>query len=248
MTLNAENTADTLPKGLSDKVLHAIQGALREEKEPKWKRFLKITIATAICSGILGAPFLLAFNTQLTISWIVALVFWIVCFLVGFSLYFHPQPRLVVPGYWSPLVLSRLLVVSTMAVLAQILLCPSFVFLKSPLPWNPLEPVTVWLMQQRGMPACMSFCGFFFAFVSGIAGIGSVYKVVPERILRSVLVLGGVLLVCQIPLIWVQWVSENLRAFLPYFLTGSIAGCLGAFLTVFTAKMIVLSLRREKSF
>lgn len=222
--MSAKENIEEVPKDISDSILRAISGALKEEKIPRSKRYLKVLISTLIVSLMVAIPFSLVFGSQLSGIWIGAISFWVLCILIGFGLYFHPQPRLVVAGFWSPLVFARLILVSTVAVSAQILICPSFVFLESPFTWNPLETVTDFLMSQGGMPLCMAFCGFFFSFVSGIFGIGSIHKVLRGRWTKRLPRIAVVLLAIQLPLIWIQAASPSLREFLPFFIVGLLFG------------------------
>ncbi len=223
MTLNASEYQ--VPKELNQRVLSAISNALREEKESIWKRLLKIFTATLVCTVILAVPFILSFREQLNSVWAIALGVWILCIGAGFTLYFYPQPRLVVPGFWSPMIFARLLLVSTVATIAQILVCPSFVFLHTPLEWNPLVSVTDFLMRTGGMNLCMLFCGFFFSAISGVFGLGSVWKVLSGTLVRKVPAIIGILLISQLPVLMVQITTPELSPFASYWVLGLILGC-----------------------
>ncbi len=207
-----------------DKVLEAIRGALREEKEPKLKRIIKVLGATTLVSILFGLPFLISFRNQLTWVWTLALSFWVIYFAIGFSFIFKPQPRLMISGVWSPFVVARLFLVSTLTTIAQIIICPSFVFFDSPLGWNPLLPLTDSLMSMGGMNLCMGFCGFLFAVVAASLGIRSVYRVAKATSLKSNIVIFSILLVAQIPVILVQVLSEDLRPYSPIWIFGMILG------------------------
>ena len=211
---------------LHDKVLNAIRGALREEKEPAFRRILKTIGATAAALVCAGLPFFMSFNSQRTWVLNLALGFWAMYFLVGFSLLFKPQPRLMVSGVWSPFVIARFFLVSTLATIAQIIICPSFVFLDSPLGWNPMSALTEILMSVGGMNLCMGFCGFIFSVVAAGFGIGSVRKVAMASDFKSTVVVFSILLVTQIPVILVQVFSDELRPFSPFWLLGMFSGFL----------------------
>ena len=215
---------NTVPETLNQSVINAIHGALKEEKVPASRRFLKVVLCTILTTALLGVPFFLIFKTQL--SWIfeIALGIWILCLGFGFSLYFYPQPRLVVPGVWSPMIFARLLIASTLATLVQILLCPSFVFLESPIDWNPLEPVTQRLMSMGGMGFCMFFCGFVFSVLSGVVGLSSTWKVLSGSSAKSLALAAGILLLSQFPVLFVQIASSELRAFAPFWMLGLFLG------------------------
>lgn len=230
--MNKPKVDSQVPKELSQKVLSAIQGALKEEKEPVSRRALKVALWTALCSAILGIPFFLSFRGQLTWIWGVAWGVWSLLLLGGFTLHFYPQPRLAVSGVWSPFIFARLVLVACLATLVQILICPSFVFLSSPLGWNPFFALTNALMRLGGMNLCMAFCGFLFTFVSALLGLGSVSRVLSGS--RSKDTAMGLLLVlfCQAPVLIVQTLSEELRPFALAWAFGLLVGCAAAFGTV----------------
>lgn len=219
-------TPTAVPKEISDRILKSVGRALQEEKVPKTHRYLKVILASLVTFLLLSTPFFLVINAGFQNAWTLAFIMWGILIVAGFSLYFQPQPRLLVRGVWMPFVFARLILVSVICVMMQILICPSMVFLESPLQFNPLEPLTTWLMDQGGMSFCMSFCGFFFAFVSGLLGVGSIYKVLNSKISIQFFILIGLLTLTQFPLVWVQYQSEGLREFLPMFLSGSLAGSL----------------------
>ena len=209
---------------LHNKVLNAIRSALREEKEPPIKRILKVLGATSLLSALVAVPFLFSFRDQMTWVWGLTLSFWVLYFLIGFSLLFKPQPRLMITGVWSPFVVGRLFLVSTITTIVQIIICPSFVFLSSPLDWNPLLPLTNFLMKTGGMSLCMGFCGILFSVIAAGLGIRSVHKVAKAPDLKSSVVIFSILFASQIPVILVQICSEDLRSFAPFWIIGTLIG------------------------
>ncbi len=152
------------------RTLDAIKTALQEEKTPFIIRLAKIALCTFALSAVIWLPFLFHFKTQMNWIWMIAFALWTLCIAFGFSLYFYPQPRLVIAGLWTPMIFARLLIVAAILTMVEILICPSFVFLDSPVFWNPLESITESLMNRGGMELCMSFCGFLFSFLSGSIG------------------------------------------------------------------------------
>ena len=222
--ISKDDSLDPVPEEISQNIIRAIQGALREEKKPFSSRLLKIALSTIAFSLILWIPFLLSFKDQIGSIWAAALSIWTLALAVGFSLYYYPQPRLVLPGLWSRMILARLLLVSTVTTIIEILICPSFVFLESPLSWNPLVPLTDRLMAFGGMGLCMAFCGFFFSFLSALFGLGSAWKVVRGSHLKSIPAILGVLLFSQLPILFVQVLSEDLRSFAMDWIAGLLVG------------------------
>jgi hypothetical protein len=209
---------------LHDRVLDAIRGALREEKEPWTRRAFKIFAATLGATVLFGFPFWISFRSEMSGVWIAALSLWVLYFLVGFTLYFKPQPRLMVSGLFGPFVIAKLFLASTLATIAQILICPSFVFLTSSFEWNPLLGLTEFLMARGGMNLCMGFCGFLFSSVSAGIGIRSIRKAAKARDMKSNAIILSVLLVSQAPVFLVQVLNEDLRPFVAYWIFGVLGG------------------------
>lgn len=214
------------PEDVSRRLVGAIQGALAEEKKPRSSRILKTGIATLLSTALLTVPIALLFREQLGWVWQLAAVAWALCFLVGFSLYFHPQPRITVPGYWSPLIFARILIVMTLLTGLQILLCPSFVFLDSSTGWAPFAPITEMFMAWGGMKACMFSCGLMFSSLGALVTFISVRKVLSRSIARDLIRAAGLAFLTQAPVIAVQLFDERLRPFALYWALGSGLGLL----------------------
>lgn len=215
------------PHEISQNLVSAIEGALKEEREPKAKRFIKIGISTVVATTLLTLPLALLFREQLGWAWQMAAVVWLFCFMVGFSLYFYPQPRLTVPGYWSPVIFARILIGMTSLTGIQILLCPSFVFLDSSLGWTPFAPITERFMVWGGMKACMFSCGLIFSGLGAIVTFISVRKVLSRSASKDLIRAAGLAFLTQAPVIGVQVVDESLRPFAGYWGVGSALGLLG---------------------
>ncbi|MBS1960458.1 MAG: hypothetical protein JST80_13355 [Bdellovibrionales bacterium] len=218
------NSVQQPRSNVQDQVLRAIQGALREEKEPRSKRILKILTSTIALSTLVGFPFWISFRGEMNWIWNITAGFWVLYFLLGFAFYFKPQPRLMVSGLFGPFVIARMFLVSTVATIAEILICPSFVFLSSSYEWNPLSPLTERLMDVGGMSLCMGFCGFLFAFIASAIGLVSIRKAVKAVDQKSALILFSILAASQFPVFFVQVASEDLRPFVGYWVFGVING------------------------
>lgn len=227
------------PEDISRRLVGAIQGALAEEKKPRSSRILKIGIATLLSTTLLTVPIALLFREQLGWVWQLAALAWALCFLVGFSLYFYPQPRLSVPGYWSPSIFARILIVMTLLTGVQIVLCPSFVFLDSPLGWAPFAPITERFMAWGGMSACMFSCGLIFSSLGAAVTSLAVRNVLSRSATKDLIRAAGLAFLTQAPVIGVQIFDENLRPFAIYWALGSGLGLLAiVFLVRFSAKIL----------
>lgn len=210
-----------LPQDVSRRVVKAIQGALAEEKRPRSERLVKVGLATVVSTLILTLPIAFLFREQLGWVWKAAGAMWALCFWVGFSLYFHPQPRLIVPGYWSPFIFAKILIGMTLLTGIQILLCPSFVFLGSSAGWNPFLNITEWFMAQGGMSACMFACGFIFSSLGGVITFMTVRKILFRSAPRDFIKAVGLAFLTQVPLVGVQIADEGLRPFAVFWGLGS---------------------------
>ncbi len=219
------------PPEISRKILKAITGALQEEKKPRAIRVAKVFVAATLCTAILLTPLFLLFREELSFAWKLAAFAWWVCLVGGFYLYYYPQPRLTVPGYFSPWVFSKILISMTMLTVIQTLICPSFVFLESPLPWSPFTGLTHLFMEWGGMKACMFFCGFLMSFGGGAITFLFVSKTLKRSSLRDVLKVISIAYLSQIPLLIIQLWDDSLREFVSFWITGGLLGlglaCLG---------------------
>jgi len=110
------------------------------------------------------------------------------------------------------------------ATIAEILICPSFVFLSSSYGWNPLGPLTERLMELGGMSLCMGFCGFLFAFIASAIGLVSIRKAIKAVDQKSALILFSILAASQFPVFFVQVASDDLRPFVEYWVFGVVVG------------------------
>lgn len=222
------------PKELSLKLVGAIHKALDEEKRPRSQRYLKSVTLAALFTFALTLPIAVLFREQMNWVWKVAGLFWGLCFLTGFSLYFHPQPRLSVPGYWSPWIFAKILIGMTLLTGLEIILCPSFVFLGSENSWTPFLPVTEWFMSVGGMRACMFSCGLIFSGLGALFTFATVRKVLSASSRTDLARAIGLAYVTQLPLLLVQLAEEDLRNFVGFWFLG---GLLGLSVVVILMKM-----------
>lgn len=205
---------------IHNRVLKAVQGALREEKVPQSKRTFKVLIVATVAFALFGVPFVLLFGAQMTWVWKLAFGLWAIYFGVSFYLWFKPQPRLAIPGVFSPFVIAKLFLISTAVTIFQILVCPSYVFLDSALDWNPLIPLTGFLMRVGGMNLCMLFCGFLFSAIASAVALGSIHRSAKVRDFKSNGLMIGILSLSQIPVLLVQFFTDDLRPFVGFWIGG----------------------------
>ena len=96
-------------------VLTAITGALREEKVPACVRVSKVLTCSVLLTALLATVFFKLFESQMNRTWQITGIAWFLYFVAGFALLFKPQVRMILSNVWSPLVIARLFLVSTLA-------------------------------------------------------------------------------------------------------------------------------------
>ncbi|MBN8555451.1 MAG: hypothetical protein J0L93_08405 [Deltaproteobacteria bacterium] len=212
----------------NDQLMSAIRGALEEEKVPQWKWKLKSFVIASLLAGCILTFLHWIWPDAVTHQILTATSCVWLLLLIALSLYFKPQPRLEVRGFWSTWTWGRLLMGMTLISLLQIAVCPDLAALSN-LP-NYLssltEPMTQTFMNWGGMSLCMFFCGLIF---SGLAA-GLVFLTVREAIAyapkKYFLGIFAVMLLGQSPVILLQTMDAHARLHLPYWLMGSLTALL----------------------
>jgi hypothetical protein len=226
----------TLPSPeISRRLIGAIHQALREEKMPYGRRLAKVFLASVGCTLILAVPLLMVFRDQMGAAWLFAIGSWWICLFAGFYLHYIPQPRLAVTGFWSPWIFARVLMAMVVLTATEILICPSFVFLRSPLRWSPFEGASQFFMDLGGMPLCMFACGFLFSGLGGVITFALIAKTVRGSSWVDILKATGVAYFTQLPVIGIQLVEPGLQRFVSYWIFG---GLLGTFLMAVLVKSV----------
>ena len=133
---------------------------------------------------------------------------------------------------------ARIFLISTLLTIFQIIICPSFVFLESPIPWNPLLPLTEELMLAGGMKLCMGFCGLLFTVIAGGTGLYSVREINTRPGPRNFGIVLAILVVTQLPVLYLQWASPDLNPFAVYWMMGMMTG----FLIIFAGHALIRKL------
>ena len=218
---------NSLPsKSVSDNLLNAIGKALEEEKQPRWKRILKVVLWTIGVSSISLLPFIGIIDFTANTWSVLTCVFWVLLLGVGFFLYFKPQPRLAVPGYLSAWVYAKIIIGATIGTIATFLVCPSFSFIPTTINWNPLEHFTMHLMSIGGMVLCMLFCGFMFSIIISSIAFSSMAKVLLRTRMRQLKLPLAIVLLAQLPIISFQVFNPGLRSTVAHWILGSAVGAL----------------------
>jgi len=212
------------PEDLSRMIKDSIAQALREEKIPKSLLLIKTIGMATVISLILMIPLFLMFRESLRFYWLISCFLWWGFMIVGFSLYYQPQPRLEVPGYFSPLIFSKILISMTTLSIVQILICPDLAFLSSPIWWSPFRPLTNWFMAWGGMTMCMFSCGFIFSSTGAIICFSVVRKTIRRGHYTDFLKLSALAFATQLPLFLNQLFEPGLQPFAMFWLVGCLVG------------------------
>ncbi len=215
------NNDSEVPDKISKNLQSAIMKALEEEKKSRWGLILK----TFLCASILALVIL----SLLHLIWVdffshlnIAVAFLIWGLLVfGFALYFYPQPRLQLEGYWSPWVFAKLLIGMTIITVIQLAICPEFALMGIKSPFSIFEKVTNFYMSFGGMQACMFLCGLTFSFLGAAVAFSVIRKTFMNSRWNSLFSAMGVALLGQLPVIVLQLINEHSRSYFIFWLSGS---------------------------
>jgi hypothetical protein len=146
--------------------------------------------------------------------------------VAGFALYFIPQPRLSVRGYWSLWVYAKLLILMTITTVLQLILCPHFalVHFSNENPFRFFESVTAEYMRWGGMSGCMFLCGLTFSSLGALVAFSFMGRHFsfsrPQRLLAAV----GIGLLAQLPIMVLQLSSPAGQPYFLFWLLGSAIG------------------------
>lgn len=220
------------PGEVSADVFNAIQNALTEEKKPVSMRCMKIVFGSFLLAILSIGPVFFLFSDQIDAGLWVAAGFWWLCLVLGLALYYYPQPRLVVPGLWSPWILAKIVVLTSVLTCFELLICPSFVFIHTPLSWNIFEPLTTWFMATGGMRLCMFGCGFLFSSLTAFASFMMVSKTLKGSSWKGLFGVAALCLFAHLPIAFIQLWDEGLRPFVFYWILGSIIGILSIAMSI----------------
>lgn len=204
----------------SDRLKNSIIGALNEERKPQSIRYLKtFSFAVALSFGL--AAILWGIWPSNFNSVIVAVSFSLfILFSAGFVLYFYPQPRILVPGFWMPWMWGRLLILMGIISTVELILCPDLagIFgIESLFPW--LAQITHIFMNLGGMKICMLACGILFSGIASLLVLFSLRKVLSQSRMKWILAAAFFVFVGQTPVIVCQ--AMNQTEYLGFWMVGS---------------------------
>ncbi len=222
-----QNRTNDITKS-SDDVQQAILRALDEEQRPKGFRYLKTFLAASIVTFVVMALLHWTWGEIFThIRLGIALSLWILL-ATGFALYFWPQPRLMVRGYWSQFAFAKLLIGMTIITSLQLVICPEFASMtfQSQTPFPIFSRITDFYMSFGGMTICMFLCGLTFSGAGALLAFCVVRKALVFSRWSAVFAAAGLAVLGQLPVIGLQLWDESARRYLPFWFLGSLIAIL----------------------
>lgn len=224
-----------------DPLKDAIITALDKERTPVSIRLAKALILSTLIALIIGTILVSLWGDDI-IQMIQLLCTLIgIGFFVGLTFWYHPEPKIDIPGSLSLFTISKLILTMMGMTLAQILICPDFAFydLKSPFPI--ITKITDFYMSFGGMHYCMFLCGLTFSSLSAIASFLCIYKSFQYPRKRITALLFAVSTITLFPIACVQLTNEHSQHHFSYWISGSLLG-----LFILTALFSIL-FRRKKN-
>ena len=204
-------------------VQQAILKALDEEQKPKGFRYLKTFLAASIVTFVIMGLLHWTWGEIFThVRLGIALSLWTLL-ATGFALYFWPQPRLIVRGYWSRFAFAKLLIGMTIITSLQLVICPEFASMtfQSQTPFPIFSRITDFYMSFGGMTVCMFLCGLTFSGAGALLAFSAVRKALSFSRWSAVFAAMGLAILGQLPVIGLQLWDEAARRYLPFWFLGS---------------------------
>jgi hypothetical protein len=224
MNQSGQNSA---PGKMSDALQSAIVKSLEAEKVSPYKRMFKVVLTASLVLVVLACLLGFFFQESFSPAWGIACLFSWALLLIGFYLYFYPQPRIAVRGFWSKWVIAKVLVAMTVISALELIICPHFAFVHMDTPGLGLfEGITSQYMAVGGMAGCMFLCGLTFSGIAALFSFLFISKTLSGSNLKAFLPIAGIALIAQLPIMILQLSEHHLRAYFIFWLIGSAAGIL----------------------
>lgn len=231
-------------KDSSLNVKNSILEALKEEKESSLIRWRKILLMSFSVSVPLIGICWIAFSSEINFFWLVSFASWIAFAGLASFIYWQPQPRIVVPGFWTRWMYSKIFFLFLILSALQLLICPHLAMV-APSPYltlNLFEPLQHLFMSWGGMASCMFFCGLCFAILASGFSFLFMRKAVSNTGWRIILKIVGLAALAQLPIVAIQLSDAHLRAYFLLWLLGSPIGvfCVATLFSMFPKRRMNL--------
>jgi hypothetical protein len=181
--------------------------ALQEERKPSWRPALMGFLVFA-AAFLFFHFFLRSFWAEPPGSFVWISLLWSIGIGLGVALYQRPQTRIEVRGFWSPLILGKVLIVGVLSMCLQLVLCPHFAFLSGQLPGlDFFEHVVAFYSRVGGERGCLVLCGISFGIFSAAFALFWVRKSLCFEHLKPIVFASAALLFVTLPVS--LWLFEN---------------------------------------
>lgn len=148
----------------------SILKAVEEERGSKLRPWIAglVALVLSLLFLILGVG---GFWQDRPDSFLLISILWSLALGAGVFLFFQPQARMEIRGFWSSLVLAKILIVAVLGCSIQLVLCPHFAFLDHQLPgFNFFSHVVEFYSKIAGHTGCLLLCGATFGAITAILG------------------------------------------------------------------------------
>ncbi len=214
--------------GSTSDIKNSILEALQEEKQSPVKRARKILVLLAAISIPVVGVLWISFRGEFNLFWLVSLVVWLGIATSAAYFYWKPQPRIVVPGFWTSWMYGKLLILFLLISAFQLLICPHLAMI-SPSPHfsiNIFEPMQEMFMSWGGMASCMFFCGLSFSAIATAISLFIMRRAATGARSAAIFKIASLALLAQLPIIILQISDAHLRSHFLLWLMGSFLGVL----------------------
>lgn len=214
--------------GSSANIKSSILEALKEEKQSPFTQFKRVSSLLAAVSIPVVGILWFSFRGEFNFFWIISLLVWLGIAASASFLYWKPQPRIVIPGFWTGWMYGKLLILFLIISALQLLLCPHLAMV-APSPYFSIgifEPLQQMFMSWGGMAACMFFCGLSFSAIATAISLMIMRRATAGARSKAILKISGLALVAQLPIIILQVSDAHLRSHFALWVLGSFLGVL----------------------
>ncbi|PIR22524.1 MAG: hypothetical protein COV44_07500 [Deltaproteobacteria bacterium CG11_big_fil_rev_8_21_14_0_20_45_16] len=215
-------------KGGTSDIKSSILEALQEEKQSPVKRARKIlNLLAAISIPVVGILWF-SFRGEFNLFWLVSLIVWLGIAASAAFFFWKPQPRIIVPGFWTSWMYGKLLILFLLISAIQLLVCPHLAMI-SPSPHfsiNVFEPMQEMFMSWGGMASCMFFCGLSFSAIATAISLFIMRRAATGARSAAIFRISSIAVLAQFPIIILQISDAHLRSHFALWLLGSFLGVL----------------------